>query len=880
MLDILGLQQGPEKRRVPPRGDINAPIVIVGEAPGEQEEKYLKPFIGRSGSLLMDCAAKAGIPEYKLYLTNVIKERPKNNVITPFFSKGKFTDLALPYLAELKEELSQTTANIIVPVGNVAAAALCGLSSITKYRGSIMESTMLPGRKVVPTIHPAAAMRMYIQRYFITHDLRKALAQSEFPNIRLPQRNLIITPTLTDFRMWLAEFYDKVQRGECQKRIAFDIEITGSLELSCFSLAYNPNEAICVAVDRYSLQDEMETMLLVAKILEDPAMEVIGQNINFDLYFCLKKYHIHPKCQIQDTMIGHNVIYPDFPKGLDFLCSIYTDEPYYKDEGKEWKNIKDWPKFWRYSCKDSATTLEIWNNAIEPALHAQGFWATYRMDIEKHYPMFFPMLRGVNADPPAVQRVKADLEKTIFRLQEELDSEIEATTSDKELKIVDKETSQMGFLNEASPKQVMRYFYIDLGIPPYTNGGKPTCDDKALQRLAKGTASRQPLKAASLIQELRKHRKFRNTYLNMKFDADNRFRCTYNPRGTIFGRLSSSQTIFHTGMNQQNLPAEFKHFLLADEGYIYVELDGVQAEWVATAYIANEARMMHVIESGKDPHAATAEMLTGLPIEFVRFEDEHIGHTSDPEAIEKIRVGLCARSPKYKEQLSRVTFLPRIFSFRQCGKKSNHGFNYGMGPDKFALTNEVPTDESRMFHKYYHLAYPGLTNWYQRTEYELKRNRTLINPFGRKIRLLGRWGPDLFNQAYCFRPQSTVADQVRNAIDITYRKDVARDTIVRPSELLTQTHDSVGYQYPISAGIEAFARFVFSVKEALELPITYEGRTFKILAEAKFGFNLGSYNKAKNTNPRGMRKLNISSIDTIIEDTKKFLGDHEDDKTA
>jgi hypothetical protein len=187
-----------------------------------------------------------------------------------------------------------------------------------------------------------------------------------------------------------------------------------------------------------------------------------------------------------------------------------------------------------------------------------------------------------------------------------------------------------------------------------------------------------------------------------------------------------------------------------------------------------------------------------------------------------------------------------------------------MGPDKFALTNEVPNNEARMFHKYYHLAYPGLTNWYQRTEYELKRNRTLINPFGRKIRLMDRWGPELFNQAYAFRPQSTVADQVRNAIDLVYRGDVEGNKIIRPSELLTQTHDSTGYQYPISAGLEAFAQFVMFVKEALELPITYEGRAFRILAEAKVGTNFGA-----------LKTLDISSVDSIIKDTKKFLEDNE-----
>jgi uracil-DNA glycosylase len=867
MFNILGSQE-PEKIRVPGYGDINAPIVLVGEAPGATEEKQRRPFVGTSGRLLRDCALKTGIPEYQLYMTNVIKERPKNNVITPFFSKGKFTDRAQPYLQELREELLQTSANVIVPVGNVASAALCGLESITKYRGSIMESTMLPGRKVIPTIHPAAALRMYIQKYFITHDLKKALVQSEFPDIRLPQRNLIINPTMTDFCLWYTEFKNLCNLENLPKKISFDIEITGALELSCFALSYDYREAICVPVDHYSAQDEMASILILAEILEDPEMTIIGQNINFDLMFMIRKYNIHPRCRIEDTMIGHNVIYPDFPKGLDFLCSIYTDEPYYKADGKEWRQIRDFPKFWRYNAKDATCTLEIWENAIEPQLKMQGFWNTYRMDVEKHYPMFYPMVRGVRADPPAVHKVKEDLEATIWRLQEELDSEVEATIEDNTLKVVDKETQQMGLLNEGSPKQVMKYFYYDLGIPPYLNKKKPTCDDKALQRLAKGTASRAPLKSASIIQELRKHRKFRNTYLNMKFDSDDRFRCMYNPRGTIFGRLSSSQTIFHTGMNQQNLPAEFKHFLLADEGYLYMEFDGIQAEWVATAYIANEARMMEVVESGKDPHAATAEMLTNMPLPLIKMEDKRIGHTSDPEAIEGIRKEIARENPEYLAALKKITFMPRIFSFRQCGKKSNHGFNYGMGPDKFALTNETPTADARMFHTHYHRAYPGLSNWYQRTQYELNKNRTLINPFGRRIRLLGRWSPELFNQAYSFRPQSTVADQVRNAIDIIYRRDVKGDLIVRPSELLSQTHDAVGYQYPLSQGIEALAHFAILVKEALEQPITYEGREFVIRAECKAGFDWGS-----------KTEIDISSVDSTMKGIQKLLESHEKHKT-
>ena len=56
------------------------------------------------------------------------------------------------------------------------------------------------------------------------------------------------------------------------------------------------------------------------------------------------------------------MIYPEFAKGLDHICSIHTREPYYKDEGKMWKNEGgDWPQFWRYCAKDAAVAMEAWD---------------------------------------------------------------------------------------------------------------------------------------------------------------------------------------------------------------------------------------------------------------------------------------------------------------------------------------------------------------------------------------------------------------------------------------------------------------------------------------------------------------------------------------
>jgi DNA polymerase I-like protein with 3'-5' exonuclease and polymerase domains len=80
-------------------------------------------------------------------------------------------------------------------------------------------------------------------------------------------------------------------------------------------------------------EQEMQTWLAIAQILEDPRITKIGQNIIFDASFLLRKYGIKTR-NVQDTMIQTGILTPDFPKGLDFITSVYTKEPYYKDIGK------------------------------------------------------------------------------------------------------------------------------------------------------------------------------------------------------------------------------------------------------------------------------------------------------------------------------------------------------------------------------------------------------------------------------------------------------------------------------------------------------------------------------------------------------------------
>lgn len=836
----LGLTEELREITVPPKGSLSAKIVIVGEAPGVEEERKLQPFMGRSGILLKKLLFQAGIAMTDLYVTNVIKTRPASNNTTPYFSKGQFTAKGQEWVEKLKEELSHTSANVIVAVGPIAMAALCHSDSILKWRGSILESSLLPGRKVIPTIHPASALRQYIHRYYIQTDLIRAKHQSTFPGIKRPERNLIVNPSCDESLQWLEKHRHK-------KRACLDIEISGQLEITCIAFSYTPREAISIPVAQYTAEDEMRIWRMISEIISDPSIEKIGQNIAFDLFFILFKYHIIPRGPIGDTMIAHNIMYPDFNKGLDFLCSVYTDEPYYKGEGKEWKVVKDWEMFWRYNCKDAATTLEIWE-ILEPRLRENGYWSTYERTARLHPALFFMMFRGMYADPEGIRETREGLREKILELQTQIDEIIIQRSPNLQKILVDKDAGTQGYLNVNSPKQLKEYFYGTLGIKPYLDKKKPTCNDKALQQLAKGTAARAGLPEASLIQQLVGLKKFRGTYLGMEFDSDNRFRCTYNPRGTIFGRLSSSKTIFHTGMNMQNLDPRFKGFLKADPGYILFEMDKVQAEWVATAYISGDPRMIAVAESDTDSHAFTANLITGLPVDLILKENKLIGHKNEPLEIREIRKEIALQSEEAYEAYKKAIFIPRTMSTRQCGKKSNHGFNYGMGPNKFALINEASSADSKLAYGGYHRAYPGLRSYYQRTQYQLGKDRTLTNCYGRKIRLLGPWGDSLFQQGYSFLPQSTVGDLVNEGMVSIYEN-------LEPIELLGNIHDSVVFQIPIAEGVDMIFSLLLAAKRMMEPTLSYDGREFVIKTDLKAGPDWGNMIELSFDRPEELKSI-------------------------
>ena len=122
--------------------------------------------------------------------------------------------------------------------------------------------------------------------------------------------------------------------GLSGRTIDFDIELM-NMEISCVSWASDRMRAMSIPfIDHngsyFSVSQEVEIWKLQARILENPKIKKRGQYVIFDAHLMLRNYGIRVK-NLDDTMIAQKILMPDYPVGLDFITSIWTDQEYYKD---------------------------------------------------------------------------------------------------------------------------------------------------------------------------------------------------------------------------------------------------------------------------------------------------------------------------------------------------------------------------------------------------------------------------------------------------------------------------------------------------------------------------------------------------------------------
>ena len=754
-------------RIVPYIGPTDAKIYLVGEAPGVEEETRGEPFVGGSGRILDKMLMDVGISRGECRIANVMRVRPPNNDFSHFYTDRRFTH-PTPELEEgrqfLRDDIKRCKPNVVVALGNEALAALFNHRGVTDWRGSILWHHRL-SVKVIPTVHPAMVMRQWDYAPLVLFDLRRVLEESKTPTHSPTHRDFTLAPP---FEQVMRE----MERLRKCKRIAFDVETVGTA-MSCIAFADSPFSAISIpftfskgtnSINVWTLEEEYAILQKIKELMEDEKVEKIAQNAQFDcIILLINPPGIKVRGLVVDTMCAHHTVYPELPKGLDVLCSIYTRQPYYKHMSSSGNDVE----FWKYNCTDACVTYES-AIAIEKEMREFTTHEFYYRIVHPLIPILMEMqMRGVRVNQQVRLEGAAQCTREVAEAQAKLNE------------LVGRDVNVM------SPKQLKQLLYVDMHLPPRISrmSGKETTDEEALISLS----HRYPSGMFDLILSIRKNRKLLGTYLT---DEGERIRCSYVIGGTKTGRLSSRESLFGGGTNLQNIPRGVcRRMFIPDEGKVFIESDLSQAEARVVAYLSGEDKLIELFEKGGDIHRQVAGWIYGKDTESVRKEE------------------------------------------RELSKRLVHASNYGIGTRTFAHHSGVSEGEARMLLQKYFDTFPHIKAWQLSIQAQLGKRRVMETPMGRKRMFFGRWGDQLFREAYSYVPQSTVADVLNYAL-IRFH-NIQKEKEWHRAEVMLQVHDSFVVQCDV--GTERLV--IEEMRKAFNIPLTVGKYRFVIPVEIKMGRN-------------------------------------------
>lgn len=730
-------------------GPTTAEIMFVGEAPGEEEDKSGRPFIGRAGTTFNQLLSQANIVRQECMVANVARERPPGNNIGFYYEDPKqlvYKPMMKAFVEYLRKEIANYRPNIVVALGRHALYALTGKSGIQAVRGYICESTLVPGQKVLPTYHPQAVGYEWKLHWQTIMDLRKALVNSKTPDMPEDDRVLqagVSKRTFLEYLQWLYH--------EHTGPISVDIETSSpGAHIDIIGLADSPQHAMSFELlqqrkSRYSLEGEMEIWqglgMLFSEWDHGIGKPLIMQNASYDAAVLWHNNRIYCKNIAFDTMIATHVCWPEVPRNLGFQASICLNVPM-------WKHLQhEMPTY--YNCCDAANTYGI-QLVMDQEIDKLGVRHTFDSEMTQIEPSIMLQLQGLYVDNVRRVDTKEETEEELSTLESELDVDIGRK------------------VNFNSHKQMKQLLYIDMGLPvqfkrrkSVTESRKVTADEEAVQKLIR-MGSNPVLEKIVKVKKL-SHRL--SSFINFKISPESRVHTSYNITGATaqrqkksglydeeehqksFGRWSSSSSIIlpYGPGNLMNIPEEVRVFYTAGEGKVFISGDYVQAEAVVTAYLSHDNKMIQMF---KDSFGASKKKRKVMDWD-----------------VHKMKASTMFRIP-----IDEVTDAQR-----GVGKVLRHARNYGAGPGVLASKLKTSMKEAKELIRVDKETDPHLELWHMRIQNELRQSRTLTNLLGRKHRFLGRWPKpgedgDLFRSAYSYKPQSTIGDLLNQSLVILYKE--------------------------------------------------------------------------------------------------------------
>lgn len=465
-------------------------------------------------------------------------------------------------------------ANAILLISTINIKTLFG--NPQDFRGSVV-SCSIPIIILAPLKH---LQTTNTGKWILEQDLRK-----------LATINKSKTATNYNILVTKAEHREAVEVASSASVIVMDIETTKNNYISScsYSLLDTTGQVFWTGVTEY-FYENADTLRKLHQLPNPKAFH----NGSFDC-FHLARFGMHPRNYILDTQILWWCRYAELRKSLNFISSMLLPDFYY------WKDEAATDAL-GYNAKDTIATARCLSIMMKE-------WPIWAMkNYAKVFPKVFPTIAC------AFEGIKANQEK-LHIFKEEAQRVIGDTKKNLNLML------GMDDFNPSSPKQVSTLLYKVLGAkkPKGKPGASEFGTDKdTLQKVSDSN----PLcgRIIKEILEFREVQKAYSTYYNVSLKGG-RLLYAMAIDGTATGRFSSSKSSLwadwenNYGAQIQNLTPKMKEALIADDGWVLVEIDNKQSEANCVAYSAEDEAMIKALTGEVDFFCATAERLFGLTID-------------------------------------------------------------------------------------------------------------------------------------------------------------------------------------------------------------------------------------------------------------------------
>ncbi len=144
-------------------GNVNCDVMFVGEAPGQNEDRLKRPFVGRGGQLLDRMIQSIGWQRADVYITNIVKRRPPEN-------RDPSPEEIAAYRPYLARQIKIINPKVIVTLGRFSMNYFLPMAKITRDRG---RGFMVDDYLIYPVLHPAAALRSTEMMKALEEDFKK-----------------------------------------------------------------------------------------------------------------------------------------------------------------------------------------------------------------------------------------------------------------------------------------------------------------------------------------------------------------------------------------------------------------------------------------------------------------------------------------------------------------------------------------------------------------------------------------------------------------------------------------------------------------------------------------------------------------------------------